>query len=297
MNAFRDRLGSVAFILPAVALLAIFLVYPTIATIRLSLDSGIGLRLTEFVGLDNFVRLANDRLFFDPAHLSGAVFNNLLWLVLYVGGCLGLGLFIAALADRVRYERLVKSVVFAPQAIAATAAGMIWLLVYAPQPEIGILNAALDALGMRPIGFLGQRETVNVALIAAATWAGTGLVVVILSAAIKSVPAELVEAATLDGATGFQTYRFVIIPLISIPISVVAVTLAIAVIKMFDLVFVMTDGGPAGSSRVIGYTYYLQTFEAGRGGLGAAAAVVMILLVVPIMALNIRRFRSQEAGT
>ena len=297
MSAFRDRLGSVAFVLPAVVLLVVFLVYPTLATIRLSLDSGLGLRLTEFVGLDNFARLANDRLFFDPAHLSGAVFNNLLWLVLYVGGCLGLGLLIAALADRVAYERAVKTVVFAPRPSRRPRPASIWLLVYAPQPQIGILNGALDALGLKPVGFLGQRDTVNFALIAAAVWAGTGLVVVILSAAIKAVPSELVEASMLDGASPAQTYRFVIIPLISIPISVVGVTLAIAVVKLFDLVYVMTDGGPAGSSRVIGYTYFVQTFEAGRGGLGAAAAVVMILLVVPIMALNIRRFRQQEGGT
>src|SRR5262245_1019149 len=154
MSALRDRLGSVAFVLPALVLLVVFLVYPTLATIRLSLDSGQGLRLTEFVGLDNFVRLANDRSFFDPAHLSGAVFNNLLCLLLYVGGGLGLGLLIAALADRVAYERAVKMVVFAPQAIAATAAGMIWLLVYAPQPQIGILNGVLDAVGIKPVGFL-----------------------------------------------------------------------------------------------------------------------------------------------
>jgi alpha-glucoside transport system permease protein len=295
MNRRRDRLVSILFVLPALALLVLFLVYPTILTFRMSLDTGAGLRLTKFVGLDNFERLASDRLFIDVANLSGAVFNNLLWLVLYVGGCLGFGLLIAALADKVRYERVIKSLVFAPQAIAATAAGVIWLLVYAPQAHIGVLNAAIDAVGGSPIGWLGLKSTVNFAIIAAAIWSGAGLAVVVLSAAIKGVPTELTEAAMLDGADGPQVFRHVTLPLIATPITVVGVTLAIAVIKLFDIVFVMTHGGPAGASRVIGYFYYQQTFEAGRGGYGAAAAMVMVLLMIPIMALNIRRFRAQEA--
>jgi alpha-glucoside transport system permease protein len=110
------------------------------------------------------------------------------------------------------------------------------------------------------------------------------------------VPAELVEAAMLDGATAWQSFRYVILPLIATPITVVAVTLAIAVIKLFDIVYVMTDGGPAGASRVIGYFYYQQTFVAGRAGYGAAAAMVMVVMMVPIMVVNIRRFRAQEAG-
>jgi alpha-glucoside transport system permease protein len=295
VNRARDQLVSVLFALPALVLLGLFLVYPTLLTFRMSLDTGIGLKLTEFVGLANYQRLASDKLFIDVARLSGAVFNNVLWLVLYVGGCLGFGLLIAALADRVRYERLIKSIVFAPQAIAATAAGVIWLLVYAPQPEIGLLNAGVTAAGGSPIGWLGQRSTVNLAIIAAAIWAGAGLAVVILSAAIKGVPAELVEAATLDGATAWGSFRHGVLPLMATPITVVGVTLAIAVIKLFDIVYVMTDGGPAGASRVIGYFYYQQTFEAGRGGYGAAAAMVMVLLMLPIMALNLRRFRAQES--
>ncbi len=296
MGNARGRFANALFILPAVALLVVFMIYPTIMTIRMSLDTGAGLRLTKFVGLANFQKLFSDRLFLDLSNLSGALVNNGLWMVLYVGGCLALGLFIAALADRVRYEWAIKAIVFAPQAIAATAAGIIWLLVYAPQPNIGLLNAAIGTAGVGPVGWLGQLQTVNFAIIAAAVWAGTGLVVVILSAAIKGVPAEIIEASMLDGASPYQTFRLVVVPLIAIPISVVVVTLAIMVIKLFDIVYVMTNGGPAGASRVIAYTFYLQTFEAGRGGYGAAAAVIMVLLMIPVMALNIRRFRLQDAG-
>jgi alpha-glucoside transport system permease protein len=287
------------FVLPTVALLLVFLVYPIFSTIRLSLDTGIFLQLRRFVGIDNYVNLfTKDRLFFNigPNGISGVLVNNIEWLVLYTGGCIGFGLLIAALADRVRYETVVKTVVFVPQAIAATATGLIWLLIYAPNGDIGLLNAILKAFGEGPIGFLGSASIVNYALIVAAIWTGTGLAVVILSAAIKSVPAELVEAATIDGASATQAFRSIVLPMISGPLTVVAVTLAIAAIKTFDLVFIMTRGGPNGASGVIGYTYYNQTWEQGRGGYGAAAAIVMLVVVIPIILLNIRRFRASEAA-
>jgi alpha-glucoside transport system permease protein len=281
-----------------VVLLLVFLVYPIVSTFRLSLDLGMFLQLQKFIGLDNYVNLfTKDRLFFNLTNgISGVVFNNILWLVLYTGGCIAFGLLIAALADRVRYENAVKTIVFVPQAIAATAAGLIWLLIYAPNPDIGLLNAGLKVLGFGPVGFLGNASIVNYALIAAAIWTGTGLAVVILSAAIKSVPTEIVEAATIDGASGLQRFRRIVLPMIAGPLGVVAVTLAIAAVKTFDLVFIMTRGGPNGASGVIGYTYYNQTFEQGRGGYGAAAAIVMLIVVLPIILLNVRRFRASEAG-
>jgi len=294
-----ERWSGALFVLPTVALLLVFFVYPVISTIRLSLDTGLFLQLQRFIGIDNYVNLfTKDRLFFelDAGGVSGALVNNVLWLVLYTGGCVGLGLVIAALADRVRYETVVKTIVFVPQAVAATAAGLIWLLMYAPNPNVGLLNSVLRGLGIGPVGFLGDASLVNYALIAAAIWTGTGLAVVILSAAIKAVPTELVEAATIDGASGLQVFRSIVLPMISGPLTVVAVTLAIAAIKTFDLVFVMTRGGPNGASGVIGYTYYNQSFEQGRGGYGAAAAVVMLIVVIPIVLLNIRRFRASEAA-
>ncbi len=299
MSRVWRRWSGALFVLPTVALLLVFLVYPIFATIRLSLDTGPFLQLRKFIGLDNYINLfTTDRLFFaiGPGGISGVLMNNVMWLVLYTGGCIALGLIIAALADRVRYETAVKTVVFAPQAIAATAAALIWLLMYAPNPDIGLLNAGLRVFGLGPVGFLGNASIVNYALIAAAIWTGAGLAVVILSAAIKSVPAELVEAARIDGASGIQVFRSIVLPMIGGPLTVVAVTLAIAAIKTFDLVFVMTRGGPNGASGVIGYTYYNQTWEQGRGGYGAAAAVVMLIVVLPIIALNIRRFRAGEAA-
>lgn len=295
-RSWRQWSGAL-YVLPAVALLLVFLVYPILSTIRLSLDTGVFLQLRKFVGLDNYINLfTKDRLFFSigPNGISGVLINNVLWLVLYPTGCIVLGLLIAALADRVRYETVVKAIVFVPQAIAATAAGLIWLLIYAPNPDIGLLNAILKGFGAQPMGFLGNASIVNYALIVAAIWTGTGLAVVILSAAIKSVPSELVEAATIDGASAWQAFRSIVLPMISGPLTVVAVTLAIAAIKTFDLVFIMTKGGPNGASGVIGWTYYNQTWEQGRGGYGAAAAVVMLLVVIPIIVVNVRRFRASE---
>ena len=296
MKTARRSLEHALFFLPAGILLVVFLVYPFIMTVRMSLDTGVNLKLTKFIGLDNFKRLLGDHFFIDLGSMSGALVNNVLWLVLYTGCCIGLGLFIAVLADRVRYEKTVKAILFAPQAISATAAGVIWLFVFAPEPNLGVLNGALRAFGIDPIGWLGQPSTVNFAIIAAAVWSGTGLVVVILSAAIKGVPEELIEAATIDGATPFQVFRKIVLPMIAIPLSVVVVTLAIGVIKVFDIVYIMTRGGPAGSSRVIAYSYYVETFTGGRGGYGAAAAVVMVLLIIPIMAFNIQRFRLDEGN-
>ena len=291
------RLQGFAFTAPALVLMTVFLVAPMLFTIRLSLDTGRGFQLREFVGLDNFVRLlTHDRLFLDLSEFppSGAVVNNLLWILLYVGLCVGLGLLIAVLADRVRYESIVKSIVFLPQAISATAVGVIWLLIYAPDAQVGLLNAGLGAAGMAPVSWIGSRDTVNYAIVVAAVWAGTGLAVVVFSAAIKSIPTDIVEAARVDGAGPFQTFRHITLPLISLPVSVITITLIIGVIKVFDIVYIMSRGGPNGASRVIAYSFFEETFQAGKVGYGAAVAVLMVLLIIPIVALNIRRFRAGE---
>lgn len=291
-------LQGLVFTAPALLLMIVFLVAPMLFTIRLSLDTGRGFRLREFVGLDNFVRLlTRDRLFIDLSDFppSGAVFNNLLWIFLYVGLCVGLGLLIAMLADRVRYESIVKSIVFLPQAISATAVGVIWLLVYAPNARVGLLNASLGVAGMDAVSWIGSRDTVNYAIIIAAVWAGTGLAVVVFSAAIKSIPIEIIEAARVDGANPFQTFRHITLPMISLPVSVITITLIIGVIKVFDIVYIMSRGGPNGASRVIAYSFFEETFQSGKVGYGAAVAVLMVLLIIPVVALNIRRFRAGEA--
>jgi alpha-glucoside transport system permease protein len=301
----RSQLSRVTpwlFVAPAVLLIAVFIVYPTLWTGRLSLYGGQGFNFTRFVGLDNFVNLLTaDPNFLDLAQFPprGAVVNNILWLAVYTPLVIAVGLIIAVLADRVRYESFIKSVIFLPMAISATAAGVIWLLVYSPNPSIGLLNAVLVALipGFQPVAWTGSVDLINPAIIGAATWINAGFVMVILSAALKGIPAEVLEAARVDGANGLQIFARIQVPLLGPTISVVAVTMIIYVIKMFDLIYVMggQNGGPLGAARVIAFTQYVETFNNGRAGYGSAVAVIMLAVVIPVILLNIRRFRA-EAG-
>lgn len=294
----RETLQGWLFALPGLAMLLIFLVYPTLWTVGLSFDSGRGLRFQQFVGLENYIRLFQDRLFLDLSRWppTGAVINNLLWVLLFVPLCIALGLVIAVLAHRVRYEAAVKAVIFLPMAISATAIGVIWLFIYSPDPQIGILNAVLTRAvpGFAPVAWVGRAGTVNFAIIIAYVWAQTGFAMVVLSAALKGIPEQVIEAARVDGANEWNIFTRITVPMISLPIAVVAVTLLINVIKVFDIIYIMTRGGPRGASRVIAYSMFTETFEAGKGGYGAAVAVIMLLLIIPIMIGNVRRFRAER---
>ena len=285
------------FLLPAVVILAVFLVVPVFWTVALSFNTGSGLRFREWVGFENYERLfTRDRAFLDLSEFppDGALINNVLWVVLYTSACLILGLAIAVLAAKVRYEAVIKAVIFVPMAISATAVAIIWLFVYSPDTTLGVLNAFLgDAFGIDPISWVGRRDTVNYAIIAAYVWASAGFAMVVLSAALKGISEEVIEAARTDGANEWDIFRRIQLPMISLPLSVVAVWLIINVIKVFDIIYIMTRGGPGNSSRVIAFTMYRETFEGGKGGYGSAVAVVMILLIIPIMLFNIRRFRSE----
>jgi len=298
-GTFKERLQGILFALPALIVLGLFVIYPAYYTIRLAFyRSDFLFSFTNYVGLQNFRDLFQDKDFFDVSHFppSGAVFNNLKWVVIYVSLCLILGLALAVLTIRVRYESAVKSVIFIPMAIAATAVGVIWLFVYSPNPDIGTVNAVIHGLGGNPVSWLGQSNTVNYAIIIAYVWASTGFAMVVLSAALKGIPTEIIEAARVDGAGEWNIFRRIMLPMLSLPISIVTVWLFINVIKVFDIIYVMTQGGPGTSSRVIAYSMYKDTFG-GSPGLGAAVAVIMLLLMIPVMILNIRRFKSERVMT
>ena len=179
-------------------------------------------------------------------------------------------------------------------AIAATAVAIIWKFVYEPNPDIGSLNAVVTGFGADPVAWYGRADTVNYALIWAYIWASTGFAMVVLSAALKGISEEIIEAARTDGANEWQIFRRIQLPLLSLPMAVVTVWLLINVIKVFDIIYVMTGGGPGGSSEVIAFSMVDETFTGGEGGYGAAIAVVMLLLIIPIMAFNIRRFRAER---
>ncbi len=288
-------MSALLFLLPTGLLLGIFLVYPTIYTILLSFDRGRRGEFTNFVGLHNYVNLfTNDPRFLDLSQFppAGALFNNVLWLIFYTSLVIFLGLIVAVMASRVRYESIIKSIVFLPMAIAATALAVIWKFVYAPDAKTGLLNALLDAIHVGPISWLGNPGFVNASLIAVGIWGSVGFSTVILSAAIKSISSEIMEAARVDGANETQIFRRIILPMVSLPISVLAVTLTVNVVKLFDLIYVMTSGGPGTSSRVIAFTMYQESFPGGLFGKGAAVAVVMLIMMIPVMLYNMRRFRT-----
>ncbi len=283
------------FLGPAGLLLLIFLGFPTIYTVALSFNRGRGGEFSNWVGLDNWIRLFTQdpnflRLGFPP---SGALWNNLLWIAFYVSFTVLFGLVLAVMATRVRYEAWIKAIVFLPQAIAATSLAIIWRFVYAPDPETGLLNAILGIGNISPVSLLGNVGTVNWALIAVGIWGSVGFATVILSAAIKGISSEVLEASRVDGANETQIFWRIIVPMVSLPISVVAVTLVVNVIKLFDIIFVMTRGGPGAESRVIAFSMYQEAFPQGQFGYGAAIATVMLLLLIPVMIFNIRRFRAE----
>lgn len=287
---------ALAFMAPAALLLLIFLVFPAFYTLALSFDRGRGGEFTEWVGLNNYINLfTNDpnflRLGFPP---EGALWNNVLWLVFYTFLSVFLGLLIAVMATRVRYEAIVKAIVFLPMAIAATAIAVIWRFVYFPNENTGLLNAVLGIANVGPVSFLGSTDTVNWAIIAVGVWGSVGFCTVILSAALKGISTEVLEAARVDGASERAIFFRIIVPMISLPISVVTVTLVVNVIKLFDLPYVMTRGGPGTSSRTIAFSMYQEAFPAGRYGYGAAIAVVMLVLLIPVIIYNVRRFRSDR---
>jgi alpha-glucoside transport system permease protein len=279
-------LTVLAFLAPALLLILIFLVYPVISTLRMSVDRGLGGEFSRFVGLDNYVTLLQTPSF------VGSIINNILWIIFYTGFVILFGLIIAVVAMRVRYEATIKAVVFLPMAIAATALGVIWGFVYALDPQVGLLNAILGIVHIGPVSWLGDPGFVNAALIAVGIWGSTGFATVILSAALKGIPTEILEAARTDGANEFQIFWRIIVPMVSLPISVLAVTLIVNVIKLFDIPYVMTQGGPGDASRVIAFEMYKQDFSAGQYGKAAAVAVVMLIILIPVMIFNVRRFRS-----
>lgn len=284
----RERLAPWLWVAPAVFFAALFLIYPVINTLWLSLQNDSS---TAFVGLKNYARIFTDRTMLEVLR------NNILWLVLGTAITVFLGLVIAVLVDRVKIEGAAKAAIFIPMAISFVGAGVIWRFVYlyAPQgqSQTGLLNAFITRLGFSPQAWLINGSTNNLALIAVYVWMWTGFCMVILSAALKSVPSEILEAARVDGASELTIFWRIIVPMISPTIVVVATTMVINLLKIFDIVYVMT-GGNFGTN-VIAMAYYQQDFNNFNTGLASALAVVLLIAVIPIMYFNIRRFR-QEIG-
>jgi alpha-glucoside transport system permease protein len=293
-NAVVERLGERwrrrvlpwVFIGPALLLLGVFLVFPSISTVATS--------LTEDGGA-----AANFGTVFSNPDMLIALRNNALWLILATGGSVALGLLIATMVDRVKREALAKTFIFLPLAISMVGAAVIWRFVYAwapaGQPQIGLANAGWTALGNDPVAWL-QVPTLNTfALILIMVWLQTGFAMVVLSAAIKGVPSEIIDAARVDGARESQVFFRIIVPMIRGSIITVATTIAIVVLKVFDIVFVTTGG--RFETDVVANLMFTEFFRFRNFGYASALAVVLFIAVVPLMIVNVRNLRRQGIGS
>ena len=267
---------------PAVLFLLVYQVYPALQTIYLSfLDR----RSESFVGLDNY------KYVFTSQVMLRAFKNNLLWLVLFTAGTVGLGLLFAILVDRVKYERLAKSIIFMPMAISFVGAGVVWKFMYSYKPadaeQIGLLNQIMVILGFEPKGWLLENPVNNLALIVVGLWIWTGYCMVILSAAYKGIPKELLEAGQVDGANDWQVFRHIIIPEMRPALTMVTTTMLVNVLKIFDIIYVMTNGNFG--TEVIANRMFKEMFQYANTGRASAIAVVLFLMIIPIMFANIRQ--------
>lgn len=278
------RIRPLLWIAPALAFLAIFLVYPTLDTLRRSFMD----RFSEsYVGWRNYEYIATDPMVRD------AIINNVLWLVFLTLGAVAIGLLVAVLVDRVRYEAFAKTIVFLPMAISFVAAGVIWRFMYDFRPESGTLNAVAAGIGVDPIAWLSEFPLNTFALILVGVWMQVGFAMVILSAGLKSISSDLVEAARVDGANELQIFRKITFPLLLPTIAVISTAVIIIALKAFDIVYVMTNGNF--HTEVLANRMYKELFSIGHFGQASAIAVVLFLAIVPVMIFNIRRFREQEA--
>ena len=282
----RDVVQLLAFILPTLILLAIGLIYPALRTSFAAFANSDG----KFIGLENFVWA-----FTQPAGLL-SLRNTVIWVVLVPLLSTSIGLAYAVFIDKSKGERFFKALVFMPMAISFVGAGIIWRFIYeyraAGSDQIGALNQIVVWLGGEPVRWLQDPPTNTLLLIIVMIWVQTGLAMVILSAAIKGVPIEQMEAAELDGTNAWQRFRNVTVPGIRSALVVVVTTVSIATLKVFDIVRTMTAGNF--ETSVVANEMYTQAFRAGEAGRGSALALILFLLVLPIVLYNIRVMRQQK---
>jgi alpha-glucoside transport system permease protein len=285
-----DLVAGIAFTAPAVLLLLIGLLYPAGRT---AVQSVLDASSAGFVGLDNYIRI------FTQPDLIIVLRNTLLWVVITPILATAIGLAYAVLVDRTRFEAFAKALIFLPMAISFVGAAIIWKFVYAYRPnqqniqQIGLLNQFLVWLGFEPVNFILAEPWNNVLLIVVMIWIQAGFAMTVLSAAIKAIPSDIIEAARLDGVGGLRLFFSITLPSIRPAVVVVITAISIAVLKVFDIVRTMT-GGQFGTS-VVANEFYVQSFRLSDLGMGSALAMILFVLVVPIVIYNVRQMRKVDA--
>ncbi|MFH1908534.1 MAG: sugar ABC transporter permease [Chloroflexota bacterium] len=295
----QGRLTPWLYLMPALLVMTTFIVYPGLNTFFLSFRNNAN---TGWAG-DNCMAGApcwgvfeNYRYALTSEIMQTAFLNNLKWILIMVSGTVMLGLLIAVLADRVRYESIAKAIIFLPMAISFVGAGVIWKFVYdfgSGQVQIGLLNALVTALGGKPVAWLTIPQVNTIALIVVGVWMWTGFCMTILAAALKGVSVEILEAARVDGASEWAVFWKIMVPQILPTITVVVTIMVINVLKIFDIVYVMTGGNYG--TEVIANRMYIEMYTSFKPGRAAAIAIVLIAVIIPAMIFNIRRFKEQEA--
>ncbi|WP_326555100.1 carbohydrate ABC transporter permease [Micromonospora sp. NBC_01813] len=283
-----EGLFGLFFLMPALLLLTIGLVVPALRTTALSFMDG---RSENFVGLDNY------RWMFSQDEIVQVLVNTLIWVFLVPTMATAIGLIYAVLVDKARFEAVAKSLVFMPMAISFVGASIIWRFVYAyrggEQEQYGLLNYVVTLFGMEPQRWLQLNAPLNtLLLIVVMIWIQAGFAMVVLSAAIKAIPGDIIEAAKLDGVNAWQMFWRVTMPSIRPALIVVVVTISIATLKVFDIVRTMTNGNY--DTGVIANEMYNQAFRYGQNGYGSALAVFLFVLVIPIVIYQIRNLRKQR---
>ncbi|GAA4405856.1 hypothetical protein GCM10023168_19950 [Fodinibacter luteus] len=289
-SLFKGRSGEKVqgglFVLPAIFLLAVGLMYPAILTINQSLRGRSG---------EGAFTLQNYSDMFTQPELLTVLRNTALWVILVPVFATGIGLLYAILIDRARGEAFAKALIFLPMAISMVGASIIWRFVYQYKPtsadQIGILNAILKALGFETQQFLIDAPRNTFMLIIVMIWIQAGFAMTVLSAAIKAIPDEIIEAAKLDGVQSFKMFRYITLPSIRAALVVVVTTIGIGTLKVFDIVRTMTGG--QFDTSVVANEFYAQSFRYNAPGLGAALAVLLFILVIPIVAYNIVQMRKE----
>jgi alpha-glucoside transport system permease protein len=290
---WEGRLKPYLYILPAVAAIGLFLVYPAVQTIVYSFANATS---TSWVGLSNYTDLLTEKDF------QITLVNTLLWIIIVPTFVVVLGLGVAVLADRLSAggERVSKTLIFLPMAISGVAMAAIWRFVYEVRPQgetqIGLQNAVWTALGGNPIAWLQENtfKLNTLLLMIILIWGQTGFAMVLLSAAIKGVPEDTLEAARIDGANERQAFFRVIVPQIWGTIITVFITVLIGVMKIFDVVYVMTGGNF--NTNVIAVRFFNELITNGDAGKAAAIVVMLMIAVIPVMIYQVRNFRAEEAS-
>jgi alpha-glucoside transport system permease protein len=285
-----DRIVAFAYLAPTVIMLAVGLIYPGIRTIYQSFFNAAG---NAFIGIDNY------RTIFTSDDQLTVLRNTVFWVLVTPFVATAVGLLYAILVDKARLESFAKALIFLPMSISFVAASIIWKFVYEYRPDqgnvkqIGLLNQILVWLGGSPQQWLIDSPLNTFLLIIVMIWIQAGFAMTVLSAAIKAIPDDIVEAARLDGVTPVGMFRYVTLPAIRPAVVVVLTTIGIGTLKVFDIVRTMTGG--QFDTSVVANEFYSQSFRSDNQGLGAALAVLLFILVIPIVVYNVRQLRASEA--